>query len=69
MNKVVVVQVVAYTSADLVQGYYTASTFSATTADQVLSSNGIANKAIMSFITAHLLWNSCNGGFGNQQWF
>ena len=47
-----VVQVVAYTSADLVQGYYTASTFSATTADQVLSSNGIANKAIKYVICA-----------------
>ena len=47
-----VVQVLAYTSADLVQGYYTASTFSATTADQVLSANGIANKAIKYVICA-----------------
>ena len=47
-----VVQVLAYTSADLVQGYYTASTLTATTADQVLSSNGIANKAIKYVICA-----------------
>ena len=47
-----VVQVLAYTSADLVQGYYTASALTATTADQVLSSNGIANKAIKYVICA-----------------
>ena len=47
-----VVQVLAYTSADLVQGYYTASSLTATTADQVLSSNGIANKAIKYVICA-----------------
>lgn len=47
-----VVEVVSYTSADLVQGYYTASTFTATTANQVLSSNAVANKAIKYVINA-----------------
>lgn len=48
-----VVEVVAITeTANLVQGFYTANTFSATTADQVLSSNGIANKAIKYIISA-----------------
>lgn len=48
-----VVEVVAITeAANLVQGYFTANTFSATTADQVLSSNGIANKAIKYVINA-----------------
>ena len=47
-----VVEVVAYTSADLVQGYYTASSFTATTANQVLSSNAVANKAIKYVINA-----------------
>lgn len=47
-----VVEVVSYTSADLVQGYYTASTFTATTANQVLSANAVANKAIKYVINA-----------------
>lgn len=47
-----VVEVVAVTSADLVQGFFTASTFSATTANQVLSSNAVANKAIKYVINA-----------------
>lgn len=47
------VEVVAITDTqNLVQGYYTANTFSATTADQVLSSNGVANKAIKYVINA-----------------
>lgn len=48
-----VVEVVAITDTqNLIQGYYTASSFSATTADQVLSSNGVANKAIKYIICA-----------------
>lgn len=48
-----VVEIVAITETqNLIQGYYTANTFSATTADQVLSSNGIANKAIKYVINA-----------------
>jgi len=47
-----VVEVVVYSSVDLVQGYYTASTFSATTANQVLSSNAVANKAIKYVLCA-----------------
>lgn len=48
-----VVEVVAITeTANLVQGFYTANTFSATTTDQVLSSNGIANKAIKYIVSA-----------------
>ena len=48
-----VIEVVAITSAaNLVQGYYTASSYSATTADQVLSSNAIANKGIKYVLNA-----------------
>lgn len=47
-----VVEVVAYSSADLVQGYFTASSLTATTADQVLSANAVANKAIKYVINA-----------------
>ena len=47
-----VVEVVVYSAVDLVQGYYTASTFSATTANQVLSSNAVANKAIKYVLSA-----------------
>ena len=47
-----VVEVVAVTAADLVQGYFTANTFSATSANQVLSSNAIANKSIKFVISA-----------------
>ena len=47
-----VVEVVTVTAADLVQGYFTANTFSATTANQVLSSNAIANKSIKFVISA-----------------
>ena len=47
-----VVEVVAVTAADLVQGYFTESSFSATTANQVLSSNAVANKAIKYVINA-----------------
>ncbi len=47
------VTIVAITSAaNLVQGFFTQSTFSATTADQVLSSNAIANKGIKYVINA-----------------
>tara|TARA_A100001234_G_scaffold196480_1_gene185995 strand:+ start:157 stop:984 length:828 start_codon:yes stop_codon:yes gene_type:complete len=48
-----VVQVVAITSvANLVQGFFTATTFSATTADQVLSTLPVANKAVKYVINA-----------------
>ena len=47
-----VVEVVAVTAADLVQGFFTQSTFSATTANQVLSSNAVANKGIKYVINA-----------------
>ena len=48
-----VVEVVAITAAaNLVQGFFTANTFTATTADQVLSSNAVANKAIKYVISA-----------------
>lgn len=48
-----VVEVVAITAAaNLVQGFFTANTFTATTADQVLSSNAIANKAIKYVLSA-----------------
>ena len=47
-----VVEVVAVTAAQLVQGFFTQSTFSATTANQVLSSNAVANKAIKYVINA-----------------
>lgn len=47
-----VVQVLSYTSTDLVQGNYTTNTFTATTADQVLSSNAVANKTIKYVISA-----------------
>ena len=48
-----VVQVVAITAAsNLVQGFFTQGSFSATTADQVLSSNAVANKAVKYVINA-----------------
>ena len=48
-----VLQVVAQTAvSNLVQGYYTSSALTATTADQVLSSNGVANKAIKFVVMA-----------------
>lgn len=47
-----VVEVVSVTATDLVQGNYTESSFTATTANQVLSSNGTANKAIKYVIVA-----------------
>ena len=48
-----IVQVVAQTSvSNLVQGYYTTSALTATTANQVLSSNGVANKSIKYVISA-----------------
>ena len=48
-----VCQVVAQTSvSNLVQGYYTTSALTTTTADQVLSSNGVANKAIKYVVMA-----------------
>jgi hypothetical protein len=48
-----VVEVVAITeAANLVQGFFTANTFTATTSDQVLSSNAVANKAVKYVITA-----------------
>ncbi len=48
-----VLQVVSQTSvSNLVQGYYTTSALTATTADQVLSSNAVANKSIKYVISA-----------------
>ena len=47
-----VVEVVAVTAADLVQGFFTQTSFSATTANQVLSSNAVANKGIKYVINA-----------------
>ena len=47
-----VVEVVAVTAADLVQGFFTQSTFSATTANQVLSQNAVANTGIKYVINA-----------------
>lgn len=48
-----VVEVVAITeAANLVQGFFTQVALSATTADQVLSSNGVANKAIKYVVLA-----------------
>ena len=47
-----VVEVVAITAADLVQGYFTATAFTTTNANQVLSSNAVANKAIKYVLCA-----------------
>jgi len=48
-----VVEVIAITSAaNLVQGYFTNSSFTATTADQVLAANSIANKSVKYVISA-----------------
>jgi hypothetical protein len=47
-----VLEVVAITAADLVQGYYTASALTTTSANQVLSSNAVANKAIKYVLSA-----------------
>ncbi len=47
-----VVEVVAVTAAQLVQGFFTQSTFSATTANQVLSQNAVANTGIKYVINA-----------------
>lgn len=47
-----VLEVVAVTAADLVQGYYTASALTTTSANQVLSSNAVANKAIKYVLSA-----------------
>ena len=48
-----VLEVVAITeAANLVQGYYTATVITATTADQVLSSNAVAIKGIKYVINA-----------------
>jgi len=47
-----VLEVVAITAADLVQGYYTATALSTTNANQVLSSNAVANKAIKYVLSA-----------------
>jgi len=48
-----VVEVVAITSAaNLVQGFFTTFTASATTADQVLSANAVANKTVKYVINA-----------------
>ena len=48
-----ILQVVAQTAvSNLVQGFYTTSVLTATTANQVLSSNGVANKAIKYVIMA-----------------
>jgi len=46
-------QIVAQTAvSNLVQGFYTTSALTATTSDQVLSSNGVANKAIKYVVMA-----------------
>lgn len=45
-------EVVAVTAANLVQGYHTTTSLSATTANQVLSSNAVAIKGIKYVITA-----------------
>ena len=48
-----VLQIVAQTSvSNLVQGFFTTSALTATTADQVLSSNAVANKSIKYVISA-----------------
>lgn len=48
-----VVQVVAITAAsNLVEGFFTATALTATTANQVLSSNAVANKAVKYVINA-----------------
>jgi hypothetical protein len=47
-----VLEVVSVTAADLVQGYYTASALTTTSANQVLSSNAVANKAIKYVLSA-----------------
>lgn len=48
-----VVQVVAITAAsNLVEGFFTATELTATTADQVLSANAVANKAVKYVINA-----------------
>lgn len=48
-----VLQIVAQTSiSNLVQGFFTSSSLTATTADQVLSSNSVGNKAVKYVIMA-----------------
>jgi hypothetical protein len=48
-----ILQIVAQTSvSNLVQGFFTTSALTATTADQVLSSNAVANKSIKYVIVA-----------------
>jgi len=48
-----VVEVIAITSAaNLVQGYFTESSFSTTSSDQILSANALANKAVKYVISA-----------------
>ena len=47
-----VVEVVVYSSVDLVQGYYTASALTTTNANKVLSSNAVAIKAIKYVLCA-----------------
>jgi len=48
-----VLQIVAQTSiSNLVQGFFTSSSLTATTADQVLSSNGVGNKAVKYVVMA-----------------
>tara|TARA_Y100000114_G_scaffold44409_1_gene40004 strand:- start:73 stop:912 length:840 start_codon:yes stop_codon:yes gene_type:complete len=47
-----VLEVVAVTAADLVAGFFTATSFSTTSANQVLSSNAVTNKAIKYVINA-----------------
>jgi hypothetical protein len=48
-----VVEVIAITSAaNLVQGYFTQSSFSTTSSDQILSANALANKAVKYVISA-----------------
>ena len=47
-----VLEVVAVSAADLVAGFFTATSFSTTSANQVLSSNAVTNKAIKYIINA-----------------
>ena len=47
-----VLEVVAVSAADLVAGFFTATTFSTTSANQVLSSNAVTTKAIKYIINA-----------------
>ena len=47
-----VLEIVTVSATDLVDGFFTATTFSTTSSNQVLSSNAVANKAIKYVINA-----------------